>query len=101
MSVRLVVSTQSLARDISNKFKIPICISGASDYIIDGSTEYKCPFGAELMTKVTGMGCVMTAVMSAFFVYFVNSWLGKSIPSSTMSTYVRISVVVGYVLIAF
>ena len=43
-----------------------VCISGATDYIIDQGTVYKVGNGHPLMPKVTGLGCTATALCGAF-----------------------------------
>ncbi|MBL7479961.1 hydroxyethylthiazole kinase [Legionella bononiensis] len=43
-----------------------IVISGPEDFITDGTQKQVLPFGSELMPLITGMGCTMTAVLSAF-----------------------------------
>ncbi|MGL5955461.1 MAG: hydroxyethylthiazole kinase [Brevinema sp.] len=54
------------ARLLSQQYHIPIAISGAIDYIVFHSSQYLCPFGHSLMSKITGMGCVLTSVIAAF-----------------------------------
>lgn len=43
-----------------------VVISGATDYILNGSTTYKVLNGHPMMTKVTGLGCTATALNGAF-----------------------------------
>lgn len=43
-----------------------ICISGATDYVIDRGQVIKVYNGHPLMTRVTGMGCNATALIGAF-----------------------------------
>ena len=43
-----------------------ICVSGETDYIIYGSDVTKVMNGHPMMTKVTGMGCIATAICGAF-----------------------------------
>ena len=43
-----------------------IVISGPEDFITDGRQNQTLNFGSNLMPFVTGMGCSMTAVLSAF-----------------------------------
>ena len=52
----------TLAKDLD---KI-IVISGPKDFITDGSQTQTLPFGSNIMPLITGMGCTMTAVISAF-----------------------------------
>lgn len=43
-----------------------IAISGAHDYVCSPQQSYHSNFGVELMTKVTGMGCCLSALIAAF-----------------------------------
>lgn len=46
--------------------KIVVAISGVEDCITDGSSTYRVKNGHALMTKVTGIGCGLSAVTAAF-----------------------------------
>ncbi len=54
-----------VAEQLANQGKI-IIVSGREDYITDGQQNFSCPYGSSLMPSVTGMGCVLTAVVAAF-----------------------------------
>ncbi|MGL4677438.1 MAG: hydroxyethylthiazole kinase [Brevinema sp.] len=54
------------AKALSQQYQIPIVISGAIDYTIFQAYQYQCPFGHKIMSKITGMGCVLTSVIAAF-----------------------------------
>jgi hydroxyethylthiazole kinase len=41
-------------------------ISGPTDFITNGKQQETLPFGSTIMPLITGMGCTMTAVLSAF-----------------------------------
>lgn len=43
-----------------------VVVSGETDYITDGTKVTTLTNGAEIMTKVTGMGCTATAIIGAF-----------------------------------
>ncbi len=45
--------------------KTIVAVSGAIDYITDGTRSKKISFGSPIMKNVTGMGCAMTAVIAA------------------------------------
>ncbi len=51
---------------LSSQYKIPVAISGEIDYTIFDNLQHQCPFGSNLMPKITGMGCVLTSVIAAF-----------------------------------
>lgn len=54
------------ARYLAQKHNKIIIVSGPEDFISDGKKEQILPFGSPLMPLVTGMGCTLTAVLSAF-----------------------------------
>ena len=54
------------AKALALKYNITVMISGAEDYITNGKEEEFVPFGSILMPLVTGMGCSLTSVVSAF-----------------------------------
>ncbi|MCJ7526127.1 MAG: hydroxyethylthiazole kinase, partial [Candidatus Aminicenantes bacterium] len=43
-----------------------VCVSGATDYIIDKNGMVMIKNGHALMPKVTGLGCTATALCAAF-----------------------------------
>lgn len=43
-----------------------LCVSGETDYIVDASRLETCHHGSPLMPKVTGTGCLLSAVVAAF-----------------------------------
>lgn len=53
---------KSLARESQSI----VAMTGATDYITDGSRETELQVGHDLMSRVTGIGCAGTAVLSAF-----------------------------------
>ncbi len=54
-----------VAEQLASQGKI-IIVSGREDYITDGKQHFRCPYGSNLMQSITGMGCVLTAVVAAF-----------------------------------
>jgi len=53
------------ASEISNKYNCVVCISGKDDYVIKNKSIVKLSNGHNMMTKITGMGCVATAIIGA------------------------------------
>ncbi|PZE22308.1 hydroxyethylthiazole kinase [Paenibacillus xerothermodurans] len=43
-----------------------VAVTGKDDYVSDGTTTYKISGGDSILTKVTGTGCLLTAVIGAF-----------------------------------
>jgi hydroxyethylthiazole kinase len=54
------------ARAINAEFGSVICISGQTDYIINGENIIKVKNGHPMMTRVTGLGCTATAICGVF-----------------------------------
>jgi hydroxyethylthiazole kinase len=54
------------AKIFNEKYKSVVCISGETDYVIDGKKMAKIHNGDVMMTKVTGLGCTATALIGAF-----------------------------------
>ncbi len=52
-----------------------ICISGATDYVISSEQIIKIMNGHPLMGRVTGMGCIATALIGAFIAVEENTML--------------------------
>jgi len=55
-----------VARKLSEIHKCVICISGATDYIVDKENIMKIKNGHPLMSRVTGLGCTASALCGAF-----------------------------------
>lgn len=59
---KAINDTQALAK----AHEKVLVISGPEDFVTDGTQTQLLHFGSELMPLITGMGCTMTAVLSAF-----------------------------------
>lgn len=55
-----------LAKEVAEKYACAVAISGEVDYISDGIRQAEVRSGSPLMTKVTGMGCLLSSVCGAF-----------------------------------
>ncbi len=51
---------------LAQRHQKTIVISGPDDFITDGVQRKTLPYGSPLMPLITGMGCTMTAILSAF-----------------------------------
>jgi hydroxyethylthiazole kinase len=54
------------ARTIALRLGTVVAVSGETDYVTDGVNVIAVPGGHILMTKVTGLGCALGAVLAAF-----------------------------------
>ncbi len=59
-------SAVSAGQMLSKEYGSIICVSGAVDYIISSKQIIKIMNGHPLMSRVTGMGCIATALVGAF-----------------------------------
>ncbi len=55
-----------VARQLSNVNGCVVCISGETDYIVRGDDVTQIMNGHVMMTRVTGMGCIASALCGAF-----------------------------------
>ncbi|WP_194775005.1 hydroxyethylthiazole kinase [Pararhodonellum marinum] len=53
-------------KSLSQQHKTVICISGATDFVIQAEDIVKIENGDPMMAKVTGMGCTASALVGAF-----------------------------------
>lgn len=56
----------AIAQKISASNKCVVCISGETDYVVEGDKVIKIHNGHPLMTRVTGLGCTASALCGAF-----------------------------------
>lgn len=56
----------AIAKDVASKYDCVVSISGEIDYISDGKRVAKIENGCELFPKITGSGCLLSAVCGAF-----------------------------------
>lgn len=54
------------ARQLSQAHHCVVCVSGATDYVIDGEDMAQVHNGHPLMPRVTGLGCTASALCGAF-----------------------------------
>lgn len=59
-------SVINIAKELSHKANSIVAITGAIDVVTDGSKTYIIKNGHKLMSKVTGTGCMSTAVIGSF-----------------------------------
>ncbi len=54
------------AQQLAKTHHCIVVVSGAIDYLTDGTQDINLPYGSPLMPRVVGMGCTLTAVIAAF-----------------------------------
>ncbi len=63
-----------IAKDVAIKYNCIVAISGEIDYISDGKKVAKIDNGTQLFPKITGSGCLLSAVCGAFLTLNKNSF---------------------------
>lgn len=72
-SIALSNEAVQAARDLVNDYGSIVCISGATDIILNDSGQiYFIKNGHPMMTKVTGLGCTASALTAAFIAVAEN-----------------------------
>ena len=56
----------AIAKIISAESNCVVCVSGETDYVVQGDKVIKIHNGHPLMTRVTGLGCTASALCGAF-----------------------------------
>ena len=62
-----------------------VVISGATDYITNGTDVYTVEGGSPIMTAVTGMGCTSTAIVGAFAAVVEDPMVAATAAMAVMS----------------
>ena len=73
-SVHQVSDAYEAARSLALELNITVMVSGKHDFITNGENEQRISFGSNLMQVITGAGCSLTAVISAFRAINSNSY---------------------------
>ena len=63
-----------ITKDVALKYNCIVSISGKTDYISDGVKVAKIKNGTELFPKITGSGCLLSAVCGAFLTLDDNTF---------------------------
>ncbi len=63
-----------IAKDVALKYNCIVAISGEIDYISDGSKVAKIDNGTALFPRITGSGCLLSAVCGAFLTLDDNNF---------------------------
>lgn len=56
-----------VAMEVAKGYQTIVAVSGKDDIVTDGNTHYIVSGGHELMTQVTGTGCLLSAICAAAF----------------------------------
>lgn len=56
-----------IAYRLARLINCPVIATGEEDYVSDGTRVFAVPHGHPIMTSITGTGCLLGAVLAAFF----------------------------------
>lgn len=62
----LTEEASQAAKTLATQYDCTVVVSGAIDLIVDQQQQVSLAYGTPLFTKVTGMGCSLTAIIAAF-----------------------------------
>ncbi|MGE4292427.1 MAG: hydroxyethylthiazole kinase [Desulfovibrio sp.] len=79
------------ARELARMFDCAVSVSGATDYITDGSRTLAVRGGHEMMPLVTGLGCTASALTGAFLCVAEDAFLGAAQAMVVMSAAGRLA----------
>ncbi|WP_299727999.1 hydroxyethylthiazole kinase [uncultured Endozoicomonas sp.] len=65
-------STLDFIQEKAREYNLVIAVTGATDFITDGSDVYQITNGHPMMARVTGTGCTATAIIGAFLAVSEN-----------------------------
>lgn len=65
-SVHAAAEAAEAARHLARTYGCAVAVSGERDFVTDGTAEQTLAGGHPLMPRITGMGCVATALVGAF-----------------------------------
>ena len=77
-------SAKEIAAAIANKLGVVAVITGETDYISDGKRTFSVNNGVELMTRITGAGCMTTSMIGTFLGVTKDAFLASLIGVLTM-----------------
>lgn len=66
---------QNEAIEVANLYNATVCVSGKTDLIVNANKKAFNHHGSHMMTYVTGMGCLLTAIIGAFHAVEQDSFL--------------------------
>lgn len=62
-----IADSAIIAYRLARLINCPVVATGEEDYVSDGTRVFAVPHGHPIMTAVTGTGCLLGAVLAAFF----------------------------------
>lgn len=74
-----------VAKDLANRQHSVVAVSGASDYITDGSQVVRLSNGHPWLTRVTGVGCALGALMAAFAAVVPEPMVAAAAATATLT----------------
>ena len=75
----------AVAKDMANQQQSVVAVSGATDHITDGSQVVRLSNGHPWLTRVTGVGCALGALMAAFAAVVPDALVAAAAATATLT----------------
>lgn len=76
--------TKQIIKTLAKKYKTVVAISGATDYVSDGERLVSITNGNKMMTRITGTGCMSTALIGTYLGSYDDYFIGTVAAVTTM-----------------
>ena len=84
-SVHSPEAAVAVAKALANKQRSVIAVSGPTDHITDGSQVVRLSNGHLWLTRVTGVGCALGALMAAFAAVVPDAMIAAAAATATLT----------------
>jgi len=81
-SLHNTADAEIMASSIARDHNCTIVVSGQKDFVVHKDKTTTMEFGSSIMSKITGMGCALTAVLAAFRTVINDPFLSASIATA-------------------
>jgi hydroxyethylthiazole kinase len=75
----------AVAKDLAERRQSVIAVSGPSDHITDGTRVVRLSNGHQWLTRVTGVGCALGALMAAFAAVVPDAVIAAAAATATLT----------------
>jgi hydroxyethylthiazole kinase len=75
----------AVAKDMANQQQSVVAVSGATDHITDGSQVVRLSNGHPWLTRMTGVGCALGALMAAFAAVVPDALVAAAAATATLT----------------
>ncbi|KAJ3240292.1 hypothetical protein HDU81_004207 [Chytriomyces hyalinus] len=83
-SVGKLTDPATVAMTVAKKYNTTVCITGAVDYVSDGTRVVRCENGNSYLGLLTGTGCSTTALIASFAGVAEGDYVAASVAGCTV-----------------